>query len=311
MTAIPLLEYAKGEDLITRGVVDVFVQTSDFLERLNVETVGQGSYKYNLEQSLGGMAFRGLNESYTPDYSVENPQVEQTYIIGGECDVDVVILDRYGRDRKTRDVNRKVKKFARVWTDKFINGDNSSDVREFDGLKRRITGTQLIANSTASGGAALSLAKLDELMDKVAGGETRAFIMAPQMRRRFWALIRNQSVSGYIMETRDSLGRPMISYAGIPILVGFSPDGPDTAPVAFDEVASGGGGAVTSSIYLVDFGPEGIMGIQDSPIRAKDLGELQDKPAERVRVEGTGGLVIPNGYHVGRLSSITDAAIVA
>lgn len=312
MTAMPLVEYAKASDTLTQGIVELYVQTSDILQRLSVDTISGGAYRYNLESTLPGIAFRGINETYTPDYSIENPQVETTFVLGGEADVDVAVLTRHGEERRGRETNRKVKKMARVWTDKFINGDNTSEPREFDGLKRRITGSQLIHSSTGSGGDPLSLAKLDQLMDQVTGDATsKAFLMAPGLRRRFWQLIRNTSVSGYIMETRDSLGRPQVSYAGIPIIIGFEPSGPDTAPIAFDEVGNGGGSAVTSSIYLIDFGAEGVMGIQDAPIRTQDFGELESAPVKRVRIEGTAGIVIENPYSVARLTSITDAAIVA
>lgn len=311
MTAMPLTEYAKGADELTRGITDIFVEESDIIGAMMFESVSGGVYRYDLEATLPGIAFRGLNESYTPDFSIENPQVEITMIAGGEADVDIATLRRHGEARRTRETNRKIKKWARVWTDKFINGDHTSSPREFDGLKNRIvTGSQLIHNSGASGGAALSLLKLDELIAKVRG-PNKVLIMAPAMKRRFTALIRDTSVSGYIMETRGSLGSPMITYNNIPFLCGFGEDGPDTGPIAFDEVGNGGGSAVTSSIYCCSLREDGLFGIQDGAMHVKDFDELESKPAKRVRVEWDAGIVIEDPYSVARLTSITDAAIAA
>lgn len=314
MPAIMTLEeYAKTDGLtdLQRGVVEIFADSSDILRAIPYQSITGGAYRYVLESTLPGIAFRGVNETFTPDASVENPLVESLFTAGGEVDVDNFLLRVHGSERRAREEARKIKKMAREVTDVILTGDNTTQPREFDGLQRRVAGsaTQLIHNAAGSGGAALSLTKLDELIAQVV--DPTHLIMNRRFRDvHFTALMRNQTLMGNVNLTKDDLGRPVMTYNGIPMLVGYEV-GPDANILPFTEVAIGGGGAVTSSIYCVSFKEGHCWGIQSGPMIVKDLGELDDKPAHRTRVEWDPGLVVEHPWAIGRLTSITDAAIAA
>ena len=63
-----LLEAAKLiQDPLKRGVIEIFPRTSPVLERLPFFNVNGQAYKYNLEETMPGIAFRGINETYTAD----------------------------------------------------------------------------------------------------------------------------------------------------------------------------------------------------------------------------------------------------
>ncbi|MCK5745967.1 MAG: hypothetical protein KAH44_07110 [Oricola sp.] len=310
MQVMTLNEYAKAADNeMTRAVTELFADSSDILNAMPFETITGSAYKYNLEDTLPGIAFRGVNESYTPDIGVENPQVESLFIAGGEADVDNFLLRTHGEGRRAREENKKIKQMSRSVTDVILSGNNSSQPREFDGLQRRLTGTQLLRNADGSGGAALSLSKLDELIASVVN-PTHLIVHRKFRDVHFKALLRNQTLAGNVQLTKDDLGRPVTSYNGIPMLVGYEV-GPDARILPFNEVAYGGGGAVTTSIYCVSLMEGHLWGIQSGPIATKDLGELEDKPAHRTRVEWDMGMVIENPYAAARLTSITDAPIAA
>jgi hypothetical protein len=248
-----------------------------------------------------------VNESYTPDTSVENPQVEQVFIAGGEADVDNYLL-ALDAGRRAREESRKIKQMARAVTTALITGDNSTNPKSPDGLQRRLTGRAVIANSVASGGAALSLAALDEA---IANTVDPTHILLPfAIRTKFGATMRNQTLSGNLDLTKDDFGREVMTYNGLPFLVGYE-TGPDTALLPFTETGSGGGSAVTSSIYVMSLKEGHVCGIQVAPMSVKDLGELQSEPKHRTRVEWFNGFCIENPFAATRLTSITNAAIVA
>lgn len=307
---INLVEYAKGlDDGLDKAVIEIYAKTSDILEVMPFRTV-TGPYQYQLESTLGGIAFRGINASYTADTSVENPQVEPLFIAGGDADVDMFLL-ALDSGRRAREENKKLKNQARVITNAVIKGDNTvSPNVSFDGLQRRIksTGSQFFTNNAASGGGALSLAMLDAAIDQCQ--EPTHLIMTRDLRVKFNAAIRNQTLAGNMRLDKDSFGRPQMTYNGLPMLVGYEA-GPDAKILPFTEVATGGGGAVTSSLYVVSFKDGNVCGIQLAPPRVQDLGELPTAPVKRTRVEWYCGMVIENPYAACRLSSITNAAIVA
>lgn len=306
MTAINLVEYAKGlTNPLERGVVELYAQSSDILAAMPWKTVS-GPYQYSREATLPGIAFRGINETYTPDFSIENPQVEQLFIAGGEADVDNFLL-ALDAGRRAREEARKIKQMARALTSKVLTGNNETDPREFDGLQTRIGSGQTISNSATSGGGALSLAKLDEAID--ATQEPTHLIMNRSLRLKFQAAMRDQTLSGNLALTKDDFGRPVMTYAGLPILVGYEA-GPDAKILPFTEAGTGGG-TTASSIYVVSFKEGMVCGLQLGGMKVTDLGELESKPAHRTRIEWHTGMCIENPYAATRLRDIANAAIVA
>jgi len=308
MVAITLNEYAKGKDVdpATKPYIELYAESSDVLDALPWKTTG-GAYQYQQEGTLPGIAYRGINESYTADYSVENPQVEQLFISGGELDVDNFLLRR-DPARRAREEAKKIKQLARATTTAFLTGDNSVNPKSPDGLFRRVRGNQIISNNSGAGGGALSLKKLDEALDNTV--DPTHIIMNRSMRTWFKAAMRNQTLAGNLMLSKDDFGRDVLSYDGKPFLVGYEA-GPDAKILPFTEASSGGGASTSTSLYIVSFKEGHVCGIQGQPMIVKDLGELQSSPVHRTRVEWDNGFCIEHPYAVTRLRDITDAAIVA
>lgn len=309
-TAQNIVEYAKGlEPGVERAFIEMFAEKSDLIAALPLVAAPGGAYRYDREAALPGVAFRGINESYTPTTGVINPLVEQTFIAGGEIKVDKALIRRFGEKRRAREEKMQVKALVRTITSKVINGSNASQVREFDGIKTRLTGTALTANSASSGGAALSLYNLDRAIDKVM--EPTHIMMSKAMRTRLTQAGRNTGVGGYVAQTKNDFGQTITSYRGLPILVGYEDEVNDTVLFPFDEVASGGGSAVTTSIYVASMKEGMFSGLQVAPMEVKDMGEIDASPHYLTRIEWDFGICIEHPSALHRLTSITDAAITA
>jgi len=309
-TALNIVEYAKGlEPGVTKAFVEMFAQQSDLLAAMPFVSAPGGAYRYDREAALPGIAFRGINESYTATTGVINPLVEQCFIAGGEIKVDKALIRRFGMQRRAREEKMQVKKLTRTISEKIISGSNATSVKEFDGIKTRLTGGAVSHNSTASGGAALSLYKLDRSIDKVL--EPTHILMSKAMRTRLTQAGRNTGVGGYVNQTKDDFGNTITSYRGLPILVGYENEVTDGELFPFDEVGSGGGSAVTTSIYVGSLKEGMFSGIQTAPIEVKDLGEMESAPAWLTRIEWDVGICIEHPDALHRLTSITDAAITA
>ena len=293
------------------AVIAMFAQASDILAQLPFKTIAGNAYAYNQEGVLPGVAFRGVNESYTASTGVINPQVEALRICGGDLDVDRFIVATQGVAVRATHESMKAKALAAEIARVLIKGDSTSDPREFDGFQVRCVGDQLIAAGTTDAGDALSLAKLDELIDAVAN--PTHLIMSKAMRRRLTTASRASAVGGDIVFTVDEFGRTATSYNGLRILVPYS-DGGGTEMLAFDEpgdVKDSNTGTTATSIYAVNFADGMVSGIQNAPMDVRDLGELNDTPAFRTRVEWYAGLCVEHGRAVARLGGISNAAVVA
>ena len=190
---------------------------------------------------------------------------------------------------------------------KMINGDTANDVREFDGLKTRITGAQKIKAGTSSGGDALSLAIVDQALRQTKN--PTHLIMNRAMADRFAQAARTYTVGGYIQFSLDQFGKKAMAYNGIPILT-VDLDNNEEEILPFTE-ASESGASVSTSIYVVSLGGQGVLGLQNGSINTRDLGELNDQPVLRTRVEWYMGMAVYNGRAATRIYQIKNAAIVA
>ena len=298
--ALTLLEASKlnSGDVYKAGIYAKFAETSDILRVLPFEGISGNSLKYNVEETLPGIGFRGVNESFTESTGIINPKVESLTIAGGDLDVDKFIVDTMGGDQRTIHEAMKVKALSLAWTRTFIKGDNESDPREFDGLQIRLTGDGLIDNGTAG----LSLAKLDEAIDAVDGANY--LMMSKSVRRRLTVAARTAAVGGDITYSIDEFGRQVTKYNDIEILI-VDKDNNNDDILGFTETGS------TTSLYIVNFGEGMVQGLQNGGMDVRDLGELEGKPAFRTRVEWYSGMGVFAPKSACRLQNITDAAVTA
>jgi hypothetical protein len=292
--SITLLEAAKlVQDPLKRGVIEIFPRVSPVLERLPFFNVNGQAYKYNQEQTMPGIAFRSVNESYTESTGIVNPQVEALYILGGISAVDRALVKTQGK---------KAKAAALEYTKKFFKGDNSTDPNEFDGLENRLTGNQVLDQGSTSGGDALTLAKIDELLDAVQGG-AHVLFMNKTLRRKVNTLVR---AAGQAIETvSDAFGRQIPAYAGVPIaVVEEDKDGNQILP--FTEDNPGGGSAASTSVYAVRFGvAEYVSGLQAGSMDVEDLGLNRTK--YETLIEWITGMGVFHPKAAARLQGIKNA----
>lgn len=271
--SITLLEAAKlVQNPLQRGVIEIFPRVSPVLERLPFFNVNGQAYVYNQEETLPGVAFRGINGSYTESTGVVNPVTERLYVLGGISAVDRALVKTQGNVNNLRATydGMKAKAVALEFTKKFFKGSSETDPNEFDGLEERLTGGQVISMGASDGGDTLTLAKLDEMIDAVQGTPDVLF-MNKTMRRKVNNLMRaaNQATE----TVSDAFGRQIPAYAGIPIAV-VEQDKDGAEILGFTEPdLDNGDKSVCTSIYAVRFGSaEWVSGLQAGAMDVEDLG---------------------------------------
>jgi len=306
---ITLLEAAKlnpGE-VLRNTIIEHFAFTSDLLRVTPFLDVAGGAYVYNLEGSLPGVAFRGVNEAYTASAGIMNPETERLRIGGGELKVDNAVLKMHGSDVRSQHELRQVKALSLTIGAKMINGDSTADPREFDGLRTRIVGDQLLDAGATDGGDALSVSALRDLID--ATDNPTHLIMSKKMRNLLSAAATDTTIGGYIAYDKDEFGRRVTMFDGLPIVV-TDYDAEGKQIIDFNEVGGGGATATASSIYCVNMGDEGVTGLQNGTMEVRDLGEMPTQPAMLTRVEWLVGMAVLHGRAAARLRGIAKVAVV-
>jgi hypothetical protein len=307
--ALTLLEANKMNDgdVKRSAIVEMFAMNADLLRVLPFENIPGGSYTYTEEHALPGVGFRGVNAAYTESTGILNQRTEALRIAGGDLDVDKFLIATRGQEVRSEQEAMKVKALSLSIMNKMINGDSELNSElEFDGLRKRITGDQLVpSNLTApSANSPLSLEALDEAIDRV--DAPTHLLMSKTMRNKLSTAVR-AGIGGDIVFELDEFGQRVAYYNGLPILIADY-DETGNRMVGFNE-AGPGGASTSSSIYVLSIGPGKIKGIQNGFIDVQDLGQLQTAPVYRTRVEWYVGMVVEHGRAASRVWGITNANV--
>lgn len=306
---ITLLEAAKinpGE-VLRNTIIEHFARSSELLRVLPFIDVPGGAYVYNLEGSLPGVAFRGVNEGYTASAGILNPQTERLRLAGGELKVDNAVLKMHGSEVRSQHELKQVKALSLTIGAKLINGDSTRDPREFDGLRARIQGDQLLNAGSTDGGDALSVRALRDLIDAV--DNPTHLVMSKKVRNLLSSAASDTTIGGYIAYDKDEFGKRITLFDGLPIVV-TDYDAAGAQIIDFNEVGSGGSTATATSVYAVNFGDEGVVGLQNGVMDVRDLGEMESVPAMLTRVEWLVGLAALHGRAAARLRGVKNVAVV-
>lgn len=317
--ALTLVEAAKlSQTHLQAGVIKTFVQESPVLDRVPFLTIQGNAYAYNEEATLPGVEFRNVNEAYSESTGTVNQKSEKLVILGGDADVDQFIVQTRGdlNDQRAVQTGMKVKALSYYFQDQFINGDTVATPKGFDGLKTRLTGSQVIAagtnglpivgNGTTDPHAFFD--KLDELIASVPGitGANGALYANAAVIAKIKSSGRR--IGGTEIVREDLTGKRVVQYNGIALLdIGKTAAGVDILP----RTETQGTATDASSIYAVRFGQDegdqAVTGLTNGGVQVRDLGEQDSKPVFRTRIEFYTGLAVFGGKAAARLTGVRAA----
>jgi hypothetical protein len=300
--AVNLLDAARAaeNDPLKAGVIEQVVMSAPLLEIMPVEEISGSAIEYTRENTLPTVGNRSVNEAYAEDAGEMEKKKVSLKIFGGDLDVDKAIVDMYGPEQRSIRVQQKVKALAGYVNKELIKGNESTNPESIDGLQTLLGGTagdQVFDQGTG----ALSLSQLDEAIDAVE--DANAILLNPQLIRRLVTASRNTSVGGHINYEVGTFGQRVTTYNGLPLIPVWK-DNTETEILPFTEASS------TTSIYVVNAASGYYTGLQNSGIQVRDIGEVDDKPVYRTRVEWYFNQALWHKRGASRIFGITDAAVV-
>lgn len=304
---------------LQKGVIETFIQFNPILDRIPFMPIEGNSYAYNKEATLPGIAFRSVNEAYTESTGTVVQASESLVILGGDADVDRFIVKTRGdlNDQRAVQTGMKIKAASYFFTDQFFNGDVAVTPKGFDGIKKRLTGAQVIDYGVNGAGINTDDATrhgffdaLDSLVAAVPGltAENGALYTNANVIAKTKSAGRR--IGGVDMVKNDLTGKREVTWNGIPLLdAGNRPNG---TPV-ISQAETQGTSTDTTSVYAVRYGEDegdgAVTGLTNGGVDAyqvNDGKELPDKPAYRTRIEFYCGVATFGGKAAARLRGVRN-----
>jgi len=284
--ALTLAEAAKlSNDILLQGVIEETIYDSPILQMLPfIEVVGN-ALTYNRENALPSIDFYEVGDTWAESAPTFNQITATLRIMGGDADVDNYIKGTRSnvQDIEAAVIALKAKALAHKFEEMFIYGDHTTNPKEFDGIRLIIDTTaasdQVLA--MAATGATLTLAKLDEMIDRVKGGRPDMLLMSKRSRRKIVTLARTAGTNLQIQQ--GILGQQVLAYGDIPI--GVSDWILDTHTLV-GSVETNTVGDTSSTIYALRFGEGALCGITGpGGMNVERIGQLETKDATRTRIK--------------------------
>lgn len=281
------------------GLIEEIITVNEVYGLMPFAKVDGKAYVYKRENTLSSGSYIDVDEVVPEGAATFTEVVTKLRILAGDVDVDKFLMETMSdtEDQLATQIALKVKGLARVFQDTMVNGNATSNPKEFDGLKALVVAGQTV-NNGANGGA-LSYGPLDELIDRVPY-KPDFLMMRSGTRRAYVAMVRAAGGNDAVMIELPNFGKPLLSHNGVPILIN------DFLPA--NETL--GTGTNLCSIYAVRAneldGVHGLYGGQAAGLRVEAIGTVQNKDAIRTRVKWYVGMALKSTKSVARLAGITN-----
>jgi hypothetical protein len=281
------------------GVIEEIIDRDEMFALLPFMHVAGKAYVYNRENTLGGADFLDPNDVVLEEASTFTEVVSKLRILIGDVDVDKFLQETMGdhNEQLAIQVAQKAKGLSRKFKQTLVTGNNAANTKEFDGIARLVTAPQTM--DAAANGAALTLSMLDQLADMVPNGAD-AFLMRAGTIRAYRALLRATGGTDAAMIEIPNFGVPVLAHNGMPILRNDFLPGNEQM----------GTNQATCSIYAARFnesdGVHGIYGGSAAGVRVENIGTVQNKDANRIRLKWYVGLALKSTRSLARLRGVTN-----
>ncbi|MBC5626191.1 phage capsid protein [Clostridium sp. NSJ-49] len=279
--AITLKEAKVGmADKVDQQVVDEFRRGSLLLDTLMFDDAvspGTGgstlTYGYVRLKTPASAGFRAINGEYTPQEAKREKDSVDLKIFGGSFQIDRVLANSSGAvDEVDFQLKEKIKAATNLFHYSVINGNSTTDEKQFDGLDKLLVGSSTEFNKEShidlSTSDALDnnykefLDLLDAFISELDGKPTM-LMGNSKLMTKIRSVARR---AGYLTQSEDAFGRKVYSYDGIPLVdLEYYVKDDTTVPVVpiVDTRQPNGSDTVTglTDLYAVQVAINGFHGV--------------------------------------------------
>ncbi len=319
-----------------KAVLRGILEPGEIWDKLPVKQVNSLEVRNRRWKSLPTTNFAHLGDGYPSGGGKTEAISFGLKFLGHDIDIPKVFDEETAHivDPRALQTEMILTSISYMLNDTFFNGDESVDSRRFDGLKiisAGLSSRQTVDASTfAASGAYLDLVKggadsatrhgfLDALAqchrrlerdgrNNASGGPDSFPPALMAMNENLYdlveAMIRRE---GLLRVTADQFDRTVNQWRNMPFVdAGFKDmDGTNYVLANDHDVPGAAAGTKTTSIYFMLLDPEKHIGVlQTRGLDVRKIGELQDRPVNRYRIDWTLGVVVWGKRSMVRLKNL-------
>ena len=222
------------EDKVAQQVVDTFIRESEILQLLpfdNAVSPSGGStltYGYTQTKLPSTAAFRELNAEYTASEATIEKKAVELKVFGGKFSMDRVLKKAEGRfNNMAFQMEQKIRAAVSLFHYTLVNGDETTNDEEFDGLDKMLADTSTEYNATgAAGEIAIDLSTIETIKANadrfyealsvlIADTSADALLVNRQTLTKIQTVAR---ILGYKTESEEAFGRKVTSMDGVRLM---------------------------------------------------------------------------------------------
>lgn len=276
--------------------------------------------------NLPSVNWGSINSDPVTTIGTPTPYQEQAYVMRNTIDVDKIYVEDENaiQDPRGAQLAAYLKGVTYDFNDKFVNNNHTTgDPNSFVGIRARLDNAAqygVWSSAKISAGAvdmsptgmtqstANSFVEyIDELLWTVQAteGDGVVLYMNEVMKRRFATALRLMGTSGGFRIDQDQFGRTIEKFRNAVVKdAGYKADQATRIITTTETTAGANGSSNYTSIYAVNYSADYFCGWQYEPVKATDLGLLNNGVIYRTIIDWAGGLMNTNTRSIARLYDI-------
>lgn len=213
-------------DKVAQQVVDIFLRKSEILQMLpfdNCVSPSGGStltYSYMQKKLPSVAAFRALNTEYTASEATLEKKSADLKVFGGKFSMDRVLKQAEGQfNNMAYQIEEKIAAAISLFHYTLINGNATTDTKEFDGLDKMLAGTSTEFN----GSAVIDISTMSNLKTNadqlyealqllIKSTDADALLMNTSMIGKIQTMAR---ILGYKTDSEEAFGKKVVAMDGV------------------------------------------------------------------------------------------------
>lgn len=217
----PVLQHAINRYLVNNDLMNIL----QFVNQGQVNNLGNFQVSYVYYEGKSEATFRALGVDYNPDNEKPLTGTDMLKFLGGAFEADIEVARAFGTNPGSvanwteQQIGQKINSIKNGFAKYFIQGDSGKDSKQFDGLDKKITESQIVSkviDVSDMDNKSLTIEKeINKVISKVRPGRPNAILSTSTGKSILTSLNAYRNRDTKTVNVND---REYDQYMGIPVI---------------------------------------------------------------------------------------------